>query len=439
MRQPLALAVVGAAGIGIGFVLSAGVRGSADGEAPGADFPAAIQQAWFPPVSDYDTGGEPLDGERFDALMSALDEALGASETLADFDREADIHLWGFTRRLAVPEVTAEQLERIQSYMDELAERHPDHHETIEYRRTFLPSYASARPEAPPLTLDLQLFGDTDRYPNNGEPFSDAQVDELLGTLEAILDLPEIARDIEGEGATELGRFAGRMQRGQVNEDQAARIDAFLDELEAEHPRAAESLARHRFRIENLTPGRVAPNIVGTDTEGVEFALEDYRGKVVALIFSGQWCGPCRGEYPYQRAMLDIFDEDEVALLGVNSDARLETIQQAKEDEALDYRTWWDGHSQPDADMVAAEGPIATEWGVRGWPTIYVIDDEGVIRFVNKRGGALIDAVDRLLRDQRMREYQERTGTTVSPNRPVRALIVPAQPAEREPEEGKDA
>ena len=137
--------------------------------------------------------------------------------------------------------------------------------------------------------------------------------------------------------------------------------------------------------------------------------------------------------------MLDIFDEDEVALLGVNSDARLETIQQAKEDEALDYRTWWDGHSQPDADMVAAEGPIATEWGVRGWPTIYVIDDEGVIRFVNKRGGALIDAVDRLLRDQRMREYQERTGTTVSPNRPVRALIVPAQPAEREPEEGKDA
>ena len=439
MRQRLTLAVVGVVGIGIGFVLSGGVGGSeAEGGAPGADFPMAIQQAWFPPVSDYDTGGEPLDDERFDGLMAALDEALTAKETLADFEREADIHLWSFTRRLVVPEVTGAQMERIGSYLDDLAEQHPDHVDVIDYRRDFLPSYARSRPTAPPLTLDLQLFGDTDRYPNNGEPFSDAQVDELLGTLDAIVNLPEIAADIAGEGAGEIGRFAGRLQRGQVSEDQAARIDAFFDELEAEHPDAAESLARHRFRIENLTPGRVAPNIRGTDTEGVEFALEDYRGKVVALIFSGQWCGPCRGEYPYQRAMLDIFDENDVALLGVNSDAMLETIVQAKEDEGLDYRTWWDGHSQPDAETVAAEGPIATEWGVRGWPTIYVLDDEGVIRFVNKRGGALIDAVDQLLRDQRMREYQERTGTTSSPTRAVRALIVPASAAKEDPPEPED-
>ena len=439
MRQRLTLAVVGVVGIGIGFVLSGVVGGSeAAGEAPGADFPMAIQQAWFPPVSGYDTGGEPLDDERFDGLLAALDEALTAKETLADFEREADIHLWSFTRRLVVPDVTGAQMERIGSYLDDLAEQHPDHVDVIDYRRDFLPSYAPSRPTAPPLTLDLQLFGDTDRYPNNGEPFSDAQVDELLGTLDAIVNLPEIAADIAGEGAGEIGRFAGRLQRGQVSEDQAARIDAFFDELEAEHPDAAESLARHRFRIENLTPGRVAPNITGTDTEGVEFALEDYRGKVVALIFSGQWCGPCRGEYPYQRAMLDIFDEDDVALLGINSDAMLETIVQAKEDEGLDYRTWWDGHSQPDAETVAAEGPIATEWGVRGWPTIYVLDDEGVIRFVNKRGGALIDAVDQLLRDQRMREYQERTGTTSSPTRAVRALIVPASAAKKDPPEPED-
>ncbi len=438
MRQPLALAGAAVVGIGIGFVLFGGIgaSGAAGGGEPGADFPMAIQQAWFPPVDDYDTGGEPLDDERFDGLMSALDEALTAKETLADFEREADIHLWSLTRRLAVPAVTDAQMEQIQSYLDELAERHPEHRETIEYRRTFLPSYAASRPEAPPLTFDLQLFGDADRYPNDGEPFSDAQVDELLGTLDAVVNLPEVAPHLEREAGTPFWRFGGRLQRGQVDEGQAARIGAYFDRLMEAHPDAAGFLGRQRFLVENLTPGRVAPNIVGTDTEGTEFALEDYRGKVVALIFSGQWCGPCRAEYPYQRAMLDIFDEDDVALLGVNSDAMLETIQQAKEDEGLDYRTWWDGHSQPDAETVAAEGPIATGWGVRGWPTIYVIDDQGVIRFVNKRGGALIDAVDRLLRDQRMREYQERTGTTTSTNRPVRALIVPAQPAQPVSEEG---
>ena len=145
---------------------------------------------------------------------------------------------------------------------------------------------------------------------------------------------------------------------------------------------------------------------MGTDTEGVEFALEDYRGRIVTLIFSGQWCGPCRGEYPYQRGMLKIYDEDDVVLLGVNSDAKLETIQQAKIDEELPYRTWWDGHSQPDADVAATEGPIATEWNVSGWPAIYVLDEEGVIRHVNKRGGALVAAVDALVIEKRMRGWE---------------------------------
>ena len=98
--------------------------------------------------------------------------------------------------------------------------------------------------------------------------------------------------------------------------------------------------------------------------------------------------------------MLEAFKDRDVVLLGVNSDAVLDTIVQAKERERLDYRTWWDGHSQPEADLVAAEGPIATQWNVVGWPTIYVIDDEGVIRHADKRGGALVAAVDKLLDGQ---------------------------------------
>ena len=155
-------------------------------------------------------------------------------------------------------------------------------------------------------------------------------------------------------------------------------------------------------------PGRVAPNIVGKDTEGIEFTLEDYRGNIVALIFSGQWCGPCREEYPYQRGMLEAFKDRDVVLLGVNSDAVLDTIVQAKERERLDYRTWWDGHSQPDAELVAADGPIATRWNVSVWPTIYVIDEEGVIRHTDKRGGALVAAIDKMLTHKTMREYRER-------------------------------
>ncbi len=43
------------------------------------------------------------------------------------------------------------------------------------------------------------------------------------------------------------------------------------------------------FEIRNLQIGMVAPNIEGSDFDGVEFQLEDYRGKVVVIDFWGDW------------------------------------------------------------------------------------------------------------------------------------------------------
>ncbi len=225
--------------------------------------------------------------------------------------------------------------------------------------------------------------------------------------MRATLALPEVAADAGNEAGLLSWRFVNRLQYGRINDEQTARVLAFFDEMKAKYPEAAEEFDNHRFVAQYLTPGNVAPNILGTDTNGEEFELEEYRGKIVAIVFTGQWCGPCRSEYPYQRALLDIYDEEDVVLLGVNSDALLETAVQSKEDEGLHYRTWWDGHSQPDADVVAAEGPIATEWGVSGWPTIYVLDEEGVVRYVNRRKGGMLAAIDELVLEKQMREWEE--------------------------------
>ena len=43
------------------------------------------------------------------------------------------------------------------------------------------------------------------------------------------------------------------------------------------------------FELENLQVGMKAPDIMGADTDGVEFKLSDYRGKVVVLDFWGDW------------------------------------------------------------------------------------------------------------------------------------------------------
>ena len=62
-------------------------------------------------------------------------------------------------------------------------------------------------------------------------------------------------------------------------------------------------------------------------------------------------------------------------------DRLLETIKREK----MTRRSWWDGGNP--------RGPIATRWNVRGWPTIYVLDGKGVIRFKGVRGKKMDEAV----------------------------------------------
>ncbi len=51
----------------------------------------------------------------------------------------------------------------------------------------------------------------------------------------------------------------------------------------------ADLVDNELFAFENLRIGKVAPEIVGADIDGVEFKLSDYRGKVVVIDFWGDW------------------------------------------------------------------------------------------------------------------------------------------------------
>ncbi len=94
--------------------------------------------------------------------------------------------------------------------------------------------------------------------------------------------------------------------------------------------------------------------------------------------------------YPHERSLVKRLEDKPFALLGVNSDP-LEKVKEAMKREKLTWRSWWDGGD--------TQGPIATAWNVSGWPTIYVLDHEGIIRYKNVRGDAMDEAVDTLLEE----------------------------------------
>ncbi len=94
--------------------------------------------------------------------------------------------------------------------------------------------------------------------------------------------------------------------------------------------------------------------------------------------------------YPHERSLVKQLAGKPFALIGVNSDKDREKIREICKEKNISWRSFWNGPK-------GTGGPISTKWNVSGWPTIYVIDAEGKIRFKNTRGAAMDKAVTQLL------------------------------------------
>ena|SRR5437870_695671 len=93
--------------------------------------------------------------------------------------------------------------------------------------------------------------------------------------------------------------------------------------------------------------------------------------------------------YPHERSLVKRLADRPFALIGINSDQDREKLKKVMEEEKITWRSFWNGGS--------TGGPISTAWKVRGWPTIYVLDAEGIIRYREVRGEDMDRAVDALL------------------------------------------
>ena len=92
---------------------------------------------------------------------------------------------------------------------------------------------------------------------------------------------------------------------------------------------------------------------------------------------------------PHERSLVKKLENKPFALIGVNSDTR-EAYDAEVEEMGVTWRSFMEG---------STTGPIPTKWNVSGWPTIYVIDAKGVIRYKDVRNEAMEEAVMTLLEE----------------------------------------
>jgi RNA polymerase sigma factor (sigma-70 family) len=153
-------------------------------------------------------------------------------------------------------------------------------------------------------------------------------------------------------------------------------------------------VARGRLdEMQNLIEGKPAPEIDGVDFDGKPLKLSDYRGKVVVLVFWGTWCGPCMREVPHERELTERLKGKPFTVLGVNCDEDKGAAVKAIKSERITWPNWHDG--------APGEGPITKRYHIRGYPTLFVIDGQGIIRYKQMASEGLDKAVDGLLEDMK--------------------------------------
>jgi thiol-disulfide isomerase/thioredoxin len=133
--------------------------------------------------------------------------------------------------------------------------------------------------------------------------------------------------------------------------------------------------------------GSIAPEIVGEGVDGSRVSLKDLRGKVVVLMFSADWCGPCKTMYGQLRELMELYADRPFSVITVMADRKISSVSKAVRSGEITWPVIWDGD----------EGPIARAWYVTGYPTIYLIDRDGRIKAEGLRDDDLDDEVAKML------------------------------------------
>ena len=108
----------------------------------------------------------------------------------------------------------------------------------------------------------------------------------------------------------------------------------------------------------------------------------------MVLMFSANWCGPCKAMYPEIRQLVKDYEDRPFQMISVMGDRKAETVSAAIGAGDITWLTTWDGES----------GPIATKWNISSWPTVFIMDHRGVIRSTGSDSKARKALIEKLVK-----------------------------------------
>jgi len=120
--------------------------------------------------------------------------------------------------------------------------------------------------------------------------------------------------------------------------------------------------------------GMKAPDFTINNVNGKEVSLSDYQGTKVFLNFWASWCPPCREEMPSIQKLHKNYDN--IKVLAVNAGENKDKVLNYLMENNFSFTT-----------LLDENGKVTTDYLIRGIPSTFVIDKEGII--VRKQRGAI--------------------------------------------------
>jgi thiol-disulfide isomerase/thioredoxin len=158
----------------------------------------------------------------------------------------------------------------------------------------------------------------------------------------------------------------------------ANRTDEEWQEIREQARKRAETDAADQ-RFKDALIGKPAPEFP-VDSQwlnGPHLTWNKLRGKVVILDFWAEWCGPCRNDLPVMVEMHQKREESKIVVIGIHTPGSDQNdIGKIMKKYAINYPICIDV-AVPSGGK--SWGAMSSNYGVRGIPYAYVVDQNGIV------------------------------------------------------------